>query len=584
MLNLFIIILLSFLSLIIGILLSKIRLNVLKQFFLILTVIIVIIGLSAYELIALYFNSFNELIFYPTSFLTILLITFYLVANSRIILNKHFVASAVTTLTVISLFIAQAYPTVQYSIGQVVNPIPSTEPIFQYYAEELALDNSSFPSPNVVLNPRLDNYTAMSYLYMTKFLNYLHEFNDSSKEILIFLDNGNVNYAKELYSISTSLYSNLSSSYNILLYYLRLLAPYSPSSPFIRTEKIATAYYTNMAGEMSEINSIMGLIDKLPNTSNIPVSIIVNQRELPINSSVSIKGVLKPEILSGKINGTVLVKYLNFTELIPVKQGEFAFNLTVSQYVSHVNVLVGYLGNFHYLPNFTTFTFYTTSMKTVLNASSYPDFVFPGENLTIVGNVNGGERILKVNFSNFTKEYNVSNNFTISFPLPSNITNGTHYVIVTVLPNGNFSPAKTKVYFSVRLYHANLSAITSSTWLIPFPQRVVGYLSYQGIPLNNTRIFVFVGNQRYSSITHGGYFEVEIKPKLTTIYGEQVIYVESDPSGIYYRQVIELHTVEYNTIFPIFVASIFTSFLIYLSLTKKTKKDKKFKLLEMKME
>jgi hypothetical protein len=197
-----------------------------------------------------------------------------------------------------------------------------------------------------------------------------------------------------------------------------------------------------------------------------------------------------------------------------------------------------------------------------------------------MGYVNGNNRTLIVSLLNYSKVYVVSGNFTVKFPIPYNLTNTTYFLNITVLPKGYLSPITERLIIIPRLYHENLIVNVQDRWIIPLPLKISGKIYYNNTPLNNVKIFIFIGNSRYEVIAHNGYFSTEISPKITILFGKQIIFVESDPQYTYYREVVEVYTLIYNLLviflFPIIMV------VIFIFIKRRTKgRSKQFKLREI---
>jgi len=527
-----------------------------------------------------------KLQFYTTFLLLIALffsafLSFYVYNYKEILCDVNVAAFILTTIVIVSLVISPFYVPADSDADSlplyVINPMPSTTPLFQDYIE--ILTNPShyiMERPYVFLPSNLELYSNLVYNLLGKFINYSYSIKNTSNLIYISLHNGNTSLAMKYYTRLLQELDNITIVKNNITYYVNILGLYSSSTIFQKFLFIMNMNYTYYENIVKNYYIIMSFIYKLPKSSHIPVEVKINKITIPFNKTIEIIGYLTSRY-NYSINGTVFITYLNRSENINVTNNMFLFPITLTSYVKSVSITILYTGNNIFLPNITKFTLDTNVIFTKLYVKLIPFNPYVGSNLTIMGYVNGNNRTLIVSLLNYSKVYVVSGNFTVKFPIPYNLTNTTYFLNITVLPKGYLSPITERLIIIPRLYHENLIVNVQDRWIIPLPLKISGKIYYNNTPLNNVKIFIFIGNSRYEVIAHNGYFSTEISPKITILFGKQIIFVESDPQYTYYREVVEVYTLIYNLLviflFPIIMV------VIFIFIKRRTKgRSKQFKL------
>ena len=530
-----------------------------------------------------------KLQFYTTFLLLIALffsafLSFYVYNYKEILCDVNVAAFILTTIVIVSLVISPFYVPADSDADSlplyVINPMPSTTPLFQDYIE--ILTNPShyiMERPYVFLPSNLELYSNLVYNLLGKFINYSYSIKNTSNLIYISLHNGNTSLAMKYYTRLLQELDNITIVKNNITYYVNILGLYSSSTIFQKFLFIMNMNYTYYENIVKNYYIIMSFIYKLPKSSHIPVEVKINKITIPFNKTIEIIGYLTSRY-NYSINGTVFITYLNRSENINVTNNMFSFPITLTSYVKSVSITILYTGNNIFLPNITKFTLDTNVIFTKLYVKLIPFNPYVGSNLTIMGYVNGNNRTLIVSLLNYSKVYVVSGNFTVKFPIPYNLTNTTYFLNITVLPKGYLSPITERLIIIPRLYHENLIVNVQDRWIIPLPLKISGKIYYNNTPLNNVKIFIFIGNSRYEVIAHNGYFSTEISPKITILFGKQIIFVESDPQYTYYREVVEVYTLIYNLLviflFPIIMV------VIFIFIKRRTKgRSKQFKLREI---
>lgn len=530
-----------------------------------------------------------KLQFYTTFLLLIALffsafLSFYVYNYKEILCDVNVAAFILTTIVIVSLVISPFYVPADSDADSlplyVINPMPSTTPLFQDYIE--ILTNPShyiMERPYVFLPSNLELYSNLVYNLLGKFINYSYSIKNTSNLIYISLHNGNTSLAMKYYTRLLQELDNITIVKNNITYYVNILGLYSSSTIFQKFLFIMNMNYTYYENIVKNYYIIMSFIYKLPKSSHIPVEVKINKITIPFNKTIEIIGYLTSRY-NYSINGTVFITYLNRSENINVTNNMFLFPITLTSYVKSVSITILYTGNNIFLPNITKFTLDTNVIFTKLYVKLIPFNPYVGSNLTIMGYVNGNNRTLIVSLLNYSKVYVVSGNFTVKFPIPYNLTNTTYFLNITVLPKGYLSPITERLIIIPRLYHENLIVNVQDRWIIPLPLKISGKIYYNNTPLNNVKIFIFIGNSRYEVIAHNGYFSTEISPKITILFGKQIIFVESDPQYTYYREVVEVYTLIYNLLviflFPIIMV------VIFIFIKRRTKgMSKQFKLREI---
>jgi len=530
-----------------------------------------------------------KLQFYTTFLLLIALffsafLSFYVYNYKEILCDVNVAAFILTTIVIVSLVISPFYVPADSDADSlplyVINPMPSTTPLFQDYIE--ILTNPShyiMERPYVFLPSNLELYSNLVYNLLGKFINYSYSIKNTSNLIYISLHNGNTSLAMKYYTRLLQELDNITIVKNNITYYVNILGLYSSSTIFQKFLFIMNMNYTYYENIVKNYYIIMSFIYKLPKSSHIPVEVKINKITIPFNKTIEIIGYLTSRY-NYSINGTVFITYLNRSENINVTNNMFSFPITLTSYVKSVSITILYTGNNIFLPNITKFTLDTNVIFTKLYVKLIPFNPYVGSNLTIMGYVNGNNRTLIVSLLNYSKVYVVSGNFTVKFPIPYNLTNTTYFLNITVLPKGYLSPITERLIIIPRLYHENLIVNVQDRWIIPLPLKISGKIYYNNTPLNNVKIFIFIGNSRYEVIAHNGYFSTEISPKITILFGKQIIFVESDPQYTYYREVVEVYTLIYNLLviflFPIIMV------VIFIFIKRRTKgMSKQFKLREI---
>jgi hypothetical protein len=92
------------------------------------------------------------------------------------------------------------------------------------------------------------------------------------------------------------------------------------------------------------------------------------------------------------------------------------------------------------------------------------------------------------------------------------------------------------------------------------------------------RIFAFVGDKRYEGVVEGSRFHLSVPPKLTLLWGKQVIFVETDPKWYYYPETYELSVQVVN---PIPLIALGLGIALVVKLRRKGGGSPKFRLHEL---
>lgn len=562
------------------------RNSLLKSFYIVSVAAINLIILSLILITSLLMrtNLSNTLILLSLLFLSIFF-SFYINAYRNILSDINVSAFGLITIVILLLAISPFYISTDrntsYLPSYVTNPKISTSPLFQDYIK--ILGNPYYYNvyrPNPILSRSLEIYSNMVYNLLGNFINQSLSIRNFSNYIYISLHSGNTSGAIQYYSELLETFDNLTIIKNNITYYASILGEYSDSLSFGQFLHILNKNYTAIKNIVNNYYIIMSFIYKLPKTSHVPVEIKITKLIIPFNKTVNITGFLISRS-NYSINGTLFVKFLNTYKVVNLTNSRFSFPIRLTNYSNPIYITILFTGNNIFLPNITIFVVYTNVTFTKLFVKAIPYNPYVGGDVNIVGYVTGYNRTLVISLLNYTKTYIVGGNFSIKFPLPYNLTNTTYLLNFTVLPKSYLSPAVKYIVITPKLYYENLSVNVIDKWIIPFPLKITGKIYYNNTPLNNVKIFVFIGNSRYETISHNGYFSIEAKPKLSVIYGNQIIYVESDPQYAYYREVAEVHTTVYN--FMMFIILPLISLFIVILLRKRSKanKLKQFKLKEI---
>ncbi|BCU69039.1 carboxypeptidase-like regulatory domain-containing protein [Stygiolobus caldivivus] len=471
------------------------------------------------------------------------------------------------------------------NLQYIVNPRVDTTPLFYDYMN--LLRNSSFQY-QVELPSNLQNQSIELRSLILNFTSCLKNLENLSDIYYQTLKHGYIENSHKQYIEELKIFENLTTYYNKIQYTSRYLARFSLDKIYQQFLVELESNYTKANEIINNLATINNLISSLPNTSHIPIYINLENKILFFNKTNAIKGEIIPVNYYGEVNGTVIVNYLNYSLHLPVINNTFSFNFTLNKYLLNVTFTIIYSGNSVYLPNISTFILHSNLQKSLFIAKILSTSeIKPGGYLIIKGYASGLDRTLIANLYNQSKIYTVSGNFTITYPLPYNLTNTSYTLNLTLLPKGIETPSQLKISFIPRLYNSFLTVDTSSKWIIPSLLTVSGRLTaYNGSGIPGIKVFVFVGNQRYEAITNNeGYFSVHIKPKLTVIYGKQVIYVESDPQYYYYKKVASTYTTIYNPL--AFIIPLGAVMLLYIlrKIRKKNRRERRkdTKLVELKV-
>ncbi|WP_338602469.1 hypothetical protein V6M85_02275 [Sulfolobus tengchongensis] len=569
----------------VGILSNKlIRGSALKSYY---TIIVgslnIIIAILILESVIYIYLSFYDILIHIILFSIPMFISFYVLNYLQLLRDINISAFILTLIIIVSLTTSSfyVYKDAPDAPTGIINPAPSTSPLLQDYTQILVNPKEYHQlQPHVILPQNLENYTYQTYKLLGTFINQLREIKNLSDYIYLSLHNGDVNESKEYYSKLMLQFNNFTNIYNNITYYARLLSSYSEEIYLQKFLHILKENYTNAENIVQKNYILISLIDKLPRSSHIPVEIKITTPTVLFNTTTIINGtLLSPYNIT--VNGTIFISYLNFSEVVNVTNGTFSFPLNLQTYLQFFNLTILYEGNSVFLPNITKLSMHSNVVFTKIYANIFPSSPLVGTNLTIIGNVTGYNRTLIISLLNYTKTYIVSENFSIQFPLPYNISNNTYVLTLKVLPKGYLSPVTKNITFVPKLYHENLTVNINNKWIIPLPLKISGKLYYNNTPLNGTEVFIFIGNSRYEAITHNGYFSIEVKPKLSILYGKQVIYIESDPQYTFYREVIEANITVYNALVPILLIALGLILLRILKRHKKNTRKREFKLKEL---
>jgi hypothetical protein len=565
--------------------LSK-RSALVELYFTLVLLLLFVVGslLEVYNLLV--YSNFSSLPAYVLLVGGVPYLLIYAIKYYKLLLVPEILSFILVSIILVSLFggaiINQSITSLD--VNQVINPRVDTTSLFYDYINLLANSSYNF---QVNLPSSLQNESNEVKFLILNFSSCLRNISNVTKSYYKYLEAGNVKESLELYNKDLVILEKVSTYYNEIQYLSKQLAPYSLNRVYQEFLVDLQNNYTTAFNLLSGVSIVTSIIESLPNTSHLPVSISIVNKQLLLNTTNLIEGYISGKNES-QINGTVLVRFLNYTLKLPVIHGSFSFNYTLNKYLLNITFTVTYSGNSLYLPNISTFLIHTNVQRSILivkilNTSK----IVPGGYLIIKGHVTGVNRELLVSLLNESKLYTVSGNFTITFPLPYNLTNITYTLNLTLLSKGLLSPSSAKLSFTPKLYHTILKIYAPSRWIIPSLLIVSGRLtSYNGSGISDVKVFVFVGTQRYEAVTDTqGYFSVAVKPKITVLFGKQVIYVESDPHYYYYREISSTYTEIYNPLVIVLPLVIGLSIYVLRRVRKNRskRKPKGSRLIELKV-
>ncbi|MCY0850356.1 hypothetical protein [Sulfuracidifex metallicus] len=431
------------------------------------------------------------------------------------------------------------------------------------YFSDLATMVQNYSLAQEQININLGEYTNLADQVHAELLTYLNDINEVKNyfnSTLFLLHEGKVNEARSSYSEMLLAYNNMTSAEQNLLYNSNLLYNDIGGSSYSLFTYNLNKLQISISSEVNYVEDIMSYALKDSSSAYVPVSINLSHVSLDFGKVNTIKGNLTSSF--GTPSGEVIIYHGNSSVKVPLINGAFNFNVNLTQYTITYPITVVYPGNEKFLPNITSFTIPTNVIITRATFNVTPKGIYPGESVTIQGNVSGNLRTMIVSIDNVSKTFTVTHNYTVEFTLPLNMTNETYLLNVTFLPDGYYSPL-TKLYPIIPILHKlNVSLSLPSVWIIPSSITLTGHVSYSQKLANVTKVYVFVDSQRYSATVDGGKFSLTIKPKLSLIYGKQKVIVEVVPQYGYYKEITSATTTLYNPIWAVLIALI--AILYYL--------------------
>jgi hypothetical protein len=580
-------IIITVLGVTIGILFKKFNRKTLREFYFIFSLGLASISLSIVVLLSLLYHlSINLTIGYSILLLLLsIFITIYVYSYRKIFRNNNVFIFLLSLFVISSIFSSFIYNNSIYyqNSDNIINQPISTDSLFIDYGNVLI--NSSMPKPDAILGSNLDSYENITYSYIMQFINEIYNLNTFSNKLLASISKGNITESKILYSEILNIYSNLNNIYTKINFYSSYLSQYSDYRSYNYFTSILQSNMTQVNSLVKNEEYIMNILDKAPITSHIPDSIkIYAPSKIPFNSSVTIYGHIEPLYLTNNISGNIIIKYLNITKIINVSNGSFSFNLYINRYITNIKLTLIYSGNNELLPSLATKNIPINITPTFINVKILNQ-PYVGSTLKINGNVTGSHREIVVSLLNYSHTYVVNSSFTINFPLPLYLTNSTYQVNITVLPDGSYSPSFISLYFIPKLYPLHILVNVPKIWIDPKSIIISGKVwstnNSINSSFNNIKIFIFVGNSRYETITHNGYFSIEIKPKITLFYGNQVIFAEADPTYGFYRVVAKASTLLYNPLLYSILAIIMILTIFLIIKYRKREKSKIYNIVEV---
>jgi len=468
-----------------------------------------------------------------------------------------------------------AYEQSSGSYSVVSSLTPSASQLLNDFSSLLTGNGSYASPPLVVLSPKLDRYTNTAYTILLEALGERSAIHGEYDKFFSDLSAGRLYNAKVDYSTAVEVYSSLVTHIGELNYYLRYFSPYSSANSYAHLVHGLDQLNQTSLTWISQMGVYFNFIKNVSNSSRLPVRILL---ELPplvhVNSNSTVRVELRSE---GEVNGSVLVNYLNETETFTATNGSFSFELLVRDYVPQFDLRVFFSGNSIYAPNFSEYRVSTDAVITKLSLS-LGNYSEAGGNLTLTGRVTGEGRIMKVTLLNLTRTYLVGGEFSVEFPLPDQLSEQIYTLQVEVEPQGPLSPVNVTLHFTPKLHPTNLTAQSEPYWPIPAPLSITGEIKGGNFSLNGVRIFAFVGDKRYEGVVEGSRFHLSVPPKLTLLWGKQVIFVETDPKWYYYPETYELSVQVVN---PIPLIALGLGIALVVKLRRKGGGSPKFRLHEL---
>jgi len=526
---------------------------------------------------------------YVITFSAVLLFTIYFVKFSSLILRREVLIGILFIVLIAISFIGSlnsfgikaGYSSEQY-VGRYLNPKPNTYPILEYFSTIIRNDDINATPPLLYICPSLIDpinstfHDIIALLILENRSHYLHN------QFLTYLSEGNFQLSIQVGRELIATYNEFAPIFLNTRYNLEYLREYSTVNGYYDVLYKIDKINATVSSYVHDAQTYYELIKDISNYSTYKVQLEIHfPDKIPVRQNITLVGQVYSKIGHNE-TGKVIIEYLNYTETVPVKEGLFTFELYVPIYVTHLTVRIFYTGSPPYLPNFTKFQVRTDVIVTKFNVSLINRTAPITGSLDIVGSVSGANRTLLIKIFNYSRSYVVAGNFSVRFPLPYNLSNSSYPVNFYVLSQGSYSPANTTLYFRPILLSTNVSTTISKYWVIPLPLVVSGTVSGENLSLNGVKVFIFVGNQRFEGTITNGHFRVIIPPKLTTLYGKQIIYIKTDPQYYYYSQTYEGSTLIINPLIYIFIILI-SSLLLFRAKKNKSDERKSSELIEGKI-